>query len=188
MGKKGRWVGTRLSMAFIVSLLLFVASGSIDSKRLRGRPVKIGYAISMSGVFASYGEDLRDGLNLYMDKIGHKAGGREIKILIEDIGSNQVNRALDIGRKLIQKNNIDILGRSYRHRFSLCLGRLGRETQDPFCHIQRRGRRSYPEKNQSLYYTRFLLQQRGFASPWGLGLRKGLSQGGGYGFGLRRRL
>ncbi|MFH1112443.1 MAG: ABC transporter substrate-binding protein [Pseudomonadota bacterium] len=73
------------------------------------QPVKVGYTISLSGVYTALGVDLRDGFNLYMDEIGHKAGGRTIQVIIEDEGSNQVSRALDTARKLVEKEHIDIL-------------------------------------------------------------------------------
>ena len=72
-------------------------------------PVKVGYTISLSGVYTALGIDLKDGFNLYMDEIGHKAGGRNIEVIVEDIGSNQVSRALDSARKLVEKEHIDIL-------------------------------------------------------------------------------
>ncbi len=81
----------------------------INSPAQAAEPVKIGYTISLSGVYTALGVDLRDGFNLYMDEIGHKAGGREIKVIVEDIGSNQVSRALDTARKLVEKDHIDIL-------------------------------------------------------------------------------
>lgn len=76
---------------------------------LAAEPFKIGYAISLSGVYTALGVDLKDGLNLYMEQIGNKAGGRDIEVVVEDIGSNQVSRALDRGRKMIEKDRIDVL-------------------------------------------------------------------------------
>ncbi|WP_051184523.1 ABC transporter substrate-binding protein [Desulfatiglans anilini] len=91
--------------------LLIAASFFTFAQResVAAEPVKIGYAISLSGVYTAIGIDLRDGLNLYMEEIGHQAGGRQIEVLVEDVGSNQVSQAMDIARKLVQKNNIDIL-------------------------------------------------------------------------------
>jgi len=71
--------------------------------------VKVGYCISLSGVYAALGKDLRDGLNLYIEQIGSKAGGREIQIIEKNIGSNQVTLAEDTAFQLIEKDKIDIL-------------------------------------------------------------------------------
>ena len=64
-------------------------------------PLKIGYCVPLSGVYASLGTDMRDGLNLYMEEIEHKAGGRNIEVIVKNIGSSQVSRALDTAHKLI---------------------------------------------------------------------------------------
>ena len=106
MKKKCLITAVKLS---IMVALLFLGFLSGQSATLAAEPVKIGYAISLSGVYTALGVDLRDGFNLYMDEIGHKAGGREIKVIVQDIGSNQVSRALDIARKLVEKEHIDIL-------------------------------------------------------------------------------
>jgi branched-chain amino acid transport system substrate-binding protein len=71
--------------------------------------VKVGYMISLSGVYTALGVDLRDGFNLYMNEIGSKASGREIKVFVEDKGSNDVSRALDVGKKLVEKEQVNIL-------------------------------------------------------------------------------
>jgi branched-chain amino acid transport system substrate-binding protein len=93
----------------VLLLTLCVPMFGIHSLARAEEPVKIGYTISLSGVYTALGVDLRDGLNLYMDEIGHKAGGRDIKVIVEDIGSNQVSRALDTARKLVERDHIDIL-------------------------------------------------------------------------------
>lgn len=72
-------------------------------------PVKIGFAVSLSGPYTALGEDLRDGLQLYLEQIGNKAAGRELQVLVEDIGSNQVSKALEKARKLIQKDKVSLL-------------------------------------------------------------------------------
>lgn len=100
---------TSLTWPAVLLMAACVVSFGMHPPALAAEPVKIGYTISLSGVYTALGVDLRDGLNLYMDEIGHKAGGREIKVIVEDIGSNQVSRALDTARKLAEKDHIDIL-------------------------------------------------------------------------------
>ena len=98
-----------LSKLLGVLLLACVPLVCIHPVAQAADPVKVGYTISLSGVYTALGIDLKDGFNLYMDEIGHKAGGRDIQVIVEDIGSNQVSRALDSARKLVQKDHIDIL-------------------------------------------------------------------------------
>lgn len=47
-------------------------------------PFKIGLIVPKSSVFATLGENLVNGMKMYFDEIGWKAGGREIKLLEED--------------------------------------------------------------------------------------------------------
>jgi branched-chain amino acid transport system substrate-binding protein len=187
MDKNGGWVGMKLSVVLIVSLVLFLVNGPLDLKVYGAEPVKIGYAISMSGVFASYGEDLRDGLNLYLDKIGHKAGGREIKIIIEDIGSNQVNRALDVGRKMIQKNNIDILAGVIDTGSAYALAALVEKYKIPFV-ISNAGADDLTQRKASPYIIRISFSNSGGSHPLGVwayekGYRKAVVMGSDYGAG-----
>lgn len=94
-------------MVMIISALICLVCGG--QYAVAADTVKIGYAISLSGVYTALGVDLRDGFNLYMEQIGYKAGEKEIQVITEDIGSNQVSRALDTARKLIEKEQISIL-------------------------------------------------------------------------------
>ncbi len=47
-------------------------------------PVKIGLLFPYTGPIASVGRDATQGFELYLGKIGGKAGGREIRVLKED--------------------------------------------------------------------------------------------------------
>lgn len=100
---------TSLTRILVLLIMACALVFGVHPTTQAAEPVKIGYTISLSGVYTALGVDLRDGLNLYMDEIGHKAGGRDIKVIVEDIGSNQVSRALDTARKLVEKEHIDIL-------------------------------------------------------------------------------
>lgn len=106
MKRKGLFTSAKL---FTVLTLLCLAVLLGSPATWAAEPVKIGYATSLSGVYTAVGVDMRDGFNLYMDQIGNKAGGRAIKVLVEDIGSNQVSRALDVARKLVERDHINIL-------------------------------------------------------------------------------
>ncbi len=176
-----------MTAALIVSLVLFWVNGPFDLNAYGAEPVKIGYAISLSGVFASLGEDLKDGLNLYMDKIGHKAGGREIKIFVEDIGSNQVSRALDVGRKLIQKNNIDILAGVIDTGSAYALANLVEKYKIPFV-ISNAGADDLTQRKANPYIIRVSFTNSGGSHPLGVwayekGYRKAVAMGSDYGAG-----
>lgn len=88
-----------------LALLLFVVAGSAYSQ---GRPVKIGLLLPYSGPLTVQGTDTTRGFELYINRIGMKAGGREIQILREDTEAKP-----DVGltkiRKLIERDAVDFV-------------------------------------------------------------------------------
>jgi len=70
--------------------------------------IKIGSILPFSGVYASLGKDLSDGMKLYFDSINWKVEGKKIELIEEDTEADpQV--ALRKLRKLMDQDNIDIL-------------------------------------------------------------------------------
>ncbi|KGA95520.1 ABC transporter substrate-binding protein [Alkalihalobacillus alcalophilus ATCC 27647 = CGMCC 1.3604] len=70
--------------------------------------VKIGSILPFSGVYASLGKDLSDGMKLYFDQVDWEAGGVKIEMIEEDTEADpQV--ALRKLRKLMDQDQIDIL-------------------------------------------------------------------------------
>lgn len=49
-------------------------------------PISIGLSIPLSGVYASLGEDMKQGFDLYLKEHGDKLGGRAIKVVTADEG------------------------------------------------------------------------------------------------------
>jgi branched-chain amino acid transport system substrate-binding protein len=95
-------------------------------------PFRIGYCISLSGVYAALGKDLRDGLILYMEQIGHKAGGRDIEVIVRNVGSSQMSLALDAAYALIDKEKIDVLSGVVDTGPAYAVAKLAAEHQIPF--------------------------------------------------------
>ncbi len=95
-------------------------------------PVKVGFCTSLSGVYKSLGADMRDGLNLYMEQIGHKAGGRDIEVIVKNIQSNVVTLALDTAYQLLEKDKIDILAGVVDSGCAYRLATLAKEHELPF--------------------------------------------------------
>ena len=127
MTKAGSRIGVCL---VIVSLLLSL--GCLCAVTGASEPFKIGHCISLSGVYAALGADLRDGLNLYMEHIGHKAAGRDIEVVVRNIGSNQVSLALDAAYELMDKDKIDVLSGVVDSGCAYAVAKLTSEHQIPF--------------------------------------------------------
>ncbi|MBM3299629.1 MAG: ABC transporter substrate-binding protein [Deltaproteobacteria bacterium] len=116
----------------LLALVLLFTGLSAMPQVSAAEPVKVGFLSSLSGVLAVIGEDMRDGFLLYMDQIGNKAAGREIKVIVEDIGSNEPGRATQKGVSLIQKDKIDVLAGVVDSGSAQALARLAEKSEIPF--------------------------------------------------------
>jgi len=86
--------------------LALVAPGG--PARAQQGPIKIGFIVPITGVFAPNGRDMADGLAMALNQVGNKAAGREIQVLTEDEqGTPAV--ALTKARKLVEFDKVDLL-------------------------------------------------------------------------------
>jgi len=92
-----------------LTLCICVLSSLLSAQASAQSPVKIGFVVPLTGVYAALGADLRDGFFLYWSQIGTKAGGRPVEIIVEDKGSNRADDALSKARKLVEKDGVHIL-------------------------------------------------------------------------------
>lgn len=84
------------------------SSDSQNESSDSGDTIKIGAILPDTGVYASLGQNVRKGMELYFDEIGWEAGGKKIEVIYEDTEADpQV--ALRKLRKLMDQDNIDIL-------------------------------------------------------------------------------
>jgi branched-chain amino acid transport system substrate-binding protein len=80
-------------------------SNNSDSK---SETIKIGTLLPESGVYASLGKSLSQGMELYFDSVNWEVEGKKIEVIKEDTEVDpQV--ALRKARKLIEQDNVDIL-------------------------------------------------------------------------------
>ena len=172
----------------VIIMLLSTAFLSLQQlSQAAEEPVKLGYTISLTGVYTALGIDLRDGLNLYMDEIGHKAGGRDIKVIVEDIGSNEPSRALDVARKLVEKEHIDILAGVVGTGSAYALAEFVPKHNIPFV-ISNAGADDLTQRKNNPYIVRPAFVNSGGSSPLGewvydKGYRKAVLIGADYGAG-----
>lgn len=73
-----------------------------------GETVNIGSILPFSGVYASLGNDLSDGMKLYFDSIDWEVSGKTIELIEEDTEADPQVGLRRI-RKLMDQDNIDIL-------------------------------------------------------------------------------
>jgi branched-chain amino acid transport system substrate-binding protein len=160
--KKVFLVSTMLALLALICAPLL----GIQAVAQASEPVKVGYMISLSGVYTALGVDLRDGFNLYMDEIGNKAGGREIKVFVEDKGSNDVSRALDIAKKLFEKEHVDILAGIVGTGSAYALAEFVQKQKIPFV-ISNAGADDLTQRKNNPYIVRPAFVNSGGSHPLG---------------------
>lgn len=97
-----------LSRLFAAGLCvpLILAAGCSDSAE-GGDPetVKIGFVASLSGIYQSVGEDMRDGFELYLELNDGRLGGRPVELLTADEGDGP-GTALPAAERLIRQDRV----------------------------------------------------------------------------------
>ena len=78
--------GRKLAAAALVLLLLGTGCDQPAAAPTQ-TPVRIGLLTSLSGIYSTIGQDLRDGFQLYLDEHGGELGGRPITLITADEGS-----------------------------------------------------------------------------------------------------
>lgn len=97
-----------LVRALILSLAVTVAGCSGSGNGSDQGDLKLGVLLPYTGVYASLGESMTNGMQLYFDEVGNKAGGRSIIMVKEDTeAKNDVG--LRKARKLVEQDKVDLL-------------------------------------------------------------------------------
>jgi branched-chain amino acid transport system substrate-binding protein len=73
-----------------------------------GAPLKIGVILPFSGVYTQLGNDIVDGMNLYLDSIGGIVNGRKIELIKED-EENDAAASIRKANKLITQDKVDLM-------------------------------------------------------------------------------
>ncbi|MFH1113723.1 MAG: ABC transporter substrate-binding protein [Pseudomonadota bacterium] len=164
-----------LTISVAIALSFLLATPSV------GGPVKIGFLTSLSGVYKSIGADLRDGLDLYMEQIGHRAGGRDIDVIVKNIQSNKVTLALDTAHQLVENEHIDILAGVVDSGCASRLATFAAEKQLPFI-ISNAGADDLTQRQADPIIVRVSFNNSSGAHPMGAwayekGYRKAVAMG-----------
>ncbi|RTM15274.1 MAG: twin-arginine translocation signal domain-containing protein [Bradyrhizobiaceae bacterium] len=70
--------------------------------------IKIGVMAPLTGVVASGGKEMIEGVRLYLDQVRNEIGGRKVELVVEDDGSNP-DVALQKARRLVEQANCHML-------------------------------------------------------------------------------
>ncbi|MGO9122709.1 MAG: ABC transporter substrate-binding protein [Desulfomonilaceae bacterium] len=174
---KSFWV----KMTYLALAAALLSLGCFSVASWAAEPVKIGYLLSLSGVYAALGQDLRDGLDLYMEQIGRKAGGRDIEVIIENIGSSVVTLTQETAHKLIEKDKVDIVAGVVDSRVAYSVATHITQREIPFV-ISNAGADDLTQRRASPLIVRTSFSSSGGSHPLGVwayeqGFRKAVAMG-----------
>ncbi|MDB5653986.1 MAG: hypothetical protein JWQ94_1599 [Tardiphaga sp.] len=71
-------------------------------------PIKIGLLAPLTGVVASGGKEMVEGVQFYLEQVNNEMGGRKVELVIEDDGSNP-DTSLQKARRLVEQGNCHML-------------------------------------------------------------------------------
>jgi branched-chain amino acid transport system substrate-binding protein len=89
---------------------LALAAGCSDdaSGAATSGTVKIGFVASLSGIYQTVGEDMRDGFELYVELNDGQLGGRDVELVWADEGDGP-ETSLPAAEQLIRQEQVDVL-------------------------------------------------------------------------------
>jgi branched-chain amino acid transport system substrate-binding protein len=82
--------------------------GPWRSAQAQAGPIKIGLLAPLTGVVASGGKEMVEGVQFYLDQVKGEMGGRKVELVIEDDASNP-DTALQKARRLVEQSNCHML-------------------------------------------------------------------------------
>lgn len=71
-------------------------------------PIKIGVLVPLAGVYTGLGEDMIQGLELYLESVNNEIAGRKVELVKED-SEAKPDVALTKARKLIEQDKVDLV-------------------------------------------------------------------------------
>src|ERR1700689_3473089 len=93
----------RIAAAVLVAVVAATSGAAADE-------VKIGIIASISGPFSIWGKEYKEGIDLFMDKVGGKAGNNTLSIIYRDVGGANPPRSRQLAQELVLRDKVAILG------------------------------------------------------------------------------
>jgi branched-chain amino acid transport system substrate-binding protein len=119
-GEKMKLTQKKILVA-LASLYVGIASAQNTTK------LKVGLMLPYSGTFASLGNAIENGFQLYVKEQGGKIGGREIELVKVD-DESEPSKATDNINKLIKRDNVDLVVGSVHSGVAMAMAKVAKDT------------------------------------------------------------
>ncbi|HEX5394468.1 MAG TPA: ABC transporter substrate-binding protein [Rhodocyclaceae bacterium] len=98
---------------------------------LAAEPIKIGLVLPLSGAYAAYGKQIKNGVDLYLAQHGNTLGGRKVEVVVKDDGGLVSELAKRDAQELVIKDKVDILAGFAQTPSALTVAPLATEAKKP---------------------------------------------------------
>ena len=93
--------------------------------------LKIGLVLPLSGAYAAYGKQIKNGVDLYLVQHGNTLGGRKVELVIKDDGGLVPELAKRDAQELVIKDKVDILAGFAQTPSALAVAPIATEAKKP---------------------------------------------------------
>ena len=94
-----------ICLGLLISLFFLAESSASAAEH---SPVKVGFLLPYTGTMPLQAKGLDNGMELYFDEIGRKAGGRPIQVIKED-DENNPTVGLTKVRRLVEEHKVNFI-------------------------------------------------------------------------------
>jgi branched-chain amino acid transport system substrate-binding protein len=95
--------GWRITAAALLALGAFTSAAMAEE-------VKVGIVASITGPFSIWGREYKEGIDMFMDKVGGKAGNNTMSIIYRDVGGVNPPRSRQLAQELVLRDKVAVLG------------------------------------------------------------------------------
>jgi len=98
-----------MKTSVVTTLLMTLLAGTCVST-VQAEEVKVGIIASISGPFSIWGKEYKEGIDLFMDSVGGKAGNNTMSIIYRDVGGQNPPRSRQLAQELVLRDKVAVLG------------------------------------------------------------------------------
>lgn len=147
----------RLEISAVLFLTIFLLGGHflVGSPPVQAQkePIRIGLNSDLTGVFTVPGTFVSKGARAYLDMIGSKVAGREIK-LIEMDNNSEPKVSLEVAKKLVEMEKVHILAGVVHSGSALAVKGYAHKAKIPYIGFSMAGAEQLTLEDPSPYYFR----------------------------------
>ncbi len=120
-----------ICLAILVSVVLTLSASLSVQAATPKPPIRIGYLGPATGFLASQDKYMREGMELYLDEVGHKIAGRDVELFAEDTEGKPA-AAVSKARKLIEADKVHVLVGVFSSAVAIAVSELAEKYKTPF--------------------------------------------------------